>query len=107
MTDWDRYLCLAQFAINNAWHETVQQTPFFLNHGRAAKTPLDILLPHREDVENPASSSLQMICSVQWHVHKSSPLQHSKGKSAIMTLSMLKLCLLSMTSWFEFEEFWY
>ena len=29
--------------------------PFFLNHGRAAKTPLDILLPWREDVDNPAS----------------------------------------------------
>ena len=55
MTDWDKCLCLAQFAINNAWHETVQQTPFFLNHGRAAKTPLDILLPKREDVDNPAS----------------------------------------------------
>ena len=55
MTDWDQYLCLAQFAINNAWHEAVQQAPFFLNHGRAAKTPLDILLPWREDVDNPAS----------------------------------------------------
>ena len=29
MTDWDRYLCLAQFALNSAWHETVQQIPFF------------------------------------------------------------------------------
>ena len=48
-------MCLAQFAINNAWHETIQETPFFLNHGRAAKTPLDILLPWREDVDNPAA----------------------------------------------------
>ena len=55
MTDWDRCLCLAQFAIHSAWHETVQQTPFFLDHGRAAKTPLDILLPRRENVDNPAS----------------------------------------------------
>ena len=92
MTDWDR--CLAQFAINNAWHETVQQTPFFLNHGRAAKAPLDILLLRRENVDNP---SLQMICSGWLHVHKSSPLQHNKGKCAIMMLSMLMLCSLSMT----------
>jgi hypothetical protein len=35
----------------------VQQTPFFLNHGRAAKTPLGILLPHRKDISNPASCS--------------------------------------------------
>ena len=55
MTDWDKRLCLAQFAINNSWHETVQQTPFYLNHGRAAATPLDILLPHRKDIVNPAS----------------------------------------------------
>ena len=55
MTDWDKRLCLAQFAINNAWHETVQQTPFYLNHGRAAATPLDILLPNRKDIVNPAS----------------------------------------------------
>ena len=48
LTDWDRCLFLAQFAINNAWHETVQQTPFFLNHGRAAKTPLESFLPMRE-----------------------------------------------------------
>ena len=30
MTDWDQYLCLAWFASNNAWLETIQQTPFFL-----------------------------------------------------------------------------
>ena len=26
MTDWDQHLCLAQFAMNSAWHETIQQT---------------------------------------------------------------------------------
>ena len=88
MTDWDRCLCLAQFAINNAWHETVQQTPFLLNHGRAAKTPLDVLLPDLH------LASLQMICSGWLHLHKSSLLQHNKGKSAIMMLSMSILCLL-------------
>ena len=55
MLDWDRWLCLAQLAINNAWHETTQQTPFFLNLGRAPRTPLDILLPKSGDVENCAS----------------------------------------------------
>ena len=55
MIDWDKHLCMAQFAMNSAWHETTQQTPFFLNHGRAPKTPLDILLPHRPAIDNPAS----------------------------------------------------
>ena len=61
MTDWDQCLQLAQFAINNAWHETVQQTPCYLNHGRAAKTPLDILVPTREDIHNPASCCLLFV----------------------------------------------
>ena len=57
MTDWDQHLCLAQFAINSAWHETIQQTPFFLNHGKSPKTPLDITIPHRPVLDNPVSCS--------------------------------------------------
>ena len=53
MLDWDSWLCLAQFATNNAWHETTQQTPFFLDLGRAPRTPLNIL--QRGDVHGPAS----------------------------------------------------
>ena len=34
MSDWDRHLALIHFAIDNAWQESVQNTPFFLNHGR-------------------------------------------------------------------------
>ena len=57
MTDWDRHLCMAQFAINSAWHETIQQTAFFLNHGRSPKTPLDIVLPHRPVLYDPKCCS--------------------------------------------------
>ena len=57
MIDWDRHLCLAQFAMNSAWHETIQQTPFYLNHGRSPKTPLDIVIPHRPLLDNPVSCS--------------------------------------------------
>jgi len=55
MTDWDQHLCMAQFAMNTAWHETIQETPFFLNHGRSPKTPLDIVIPHRPVHDNPTS----------------------------------------------------
>ena len=41
--------------MNSAWHESIQQTPFFLNHGRSPKTPLDIITPHRPVLDNPAS----------------------------------------------------
>ena len=47
MLDWDKHLSSAQFAINNAWQETVQETPMFLNHGRHPKSPLTVLLPDK------------------------------------------------------------
>ncbi|KAJ9514002.1 hypothetical protein QJQ45_021113 [Haematococcus lacustris] len=31
--DWAEYLPLVEFAINNAWQESVRSTPFFLNYG--------------------------------------------------------------------------
>jgi hypothetical protein len=37
--DWDTKLSLAEFAINNAWHESVGHTPFFLNYGQNPLTP--------------------------------------------------------------------
>ncbi len=43
MTNWDELLVHAQFAINNAWQESVQNTPFYLNHGRHPRTPLECL----------------------------------------------------------------
>ena len=47
MQDWDQHLSSVQFAINNAWQETVQETPMFLNHGRHPKSPLTVQLPDK------------------------------------------------------------
>ena len=47
MLDWDKHLSSAQFAINNAWQETMQATPMFMNHGRHPKSPLTVLLPDK------------------------------------------------------------
>ena len=38
--DWDEHLDMAEFAINNAWQESVQETPFMLNSGQH---PLDVM----------------------------------------------------------------
>lgn len=38
--DWDKLLCLAEFAINNAYHESLGTTPFFLNYGQHPLTPV-------------------------------------------------------------------
>lgn len=40
MNDWDKHLGMVQFAINNAWQEFVQETPFFLNFGKHPRTVL-------------------------------------------------------------------
>ena len=31
-TDWDEHLDMAEFAVNDAWQESVQETPFMLNY---------------------------------------------------------------------------
>jgi hypothetical protein len=37
--DWDKYLSVGEFAVNNAWQESIRETPFFLNSGRHPTTP--------------------------------------------------------------------
>ncbi len=55
MQDWDSHLKTAQFAINNSWHESVKETPLFLNRGRHPKSPLTVKLPTLPS-PNPAST---------------------------------------------------
>ena len=40
--DWDRLLSTAEFAYNSAWHESVKASPFELNFGQQARTPLGL-----------------------------------------------------------------
>eukprot|EP00877_Chromochloris_zofingiensis_P003160 jgi/Chrzof1/12845/Cz07g09130.t1 len=43
MDDWDGVkLALAEFAVNNAWQESVQDTPFRLNYGQHPLTPASV-----------------------------------------------------------------
>ena len=37
--DWDLWLPIVEFAINNSYNETTGNTPFFLNYGRHPQTP--------------------------------------------------------------------
>jgi hypothetical protein len=43
--DWDLWLPLAQFAINNSYHESIHNTPFFVNTGMHPRTPMTVNLP--------------------------------------------------------------
>lgn len=40
--DWDCKLAAAEFAVNNSWHPTIGNTPFFLNYGQHPLTPVTI-----------------------------------------------------------------
>ncbi len=61
MTNWDDLLMHAQFAINNAWQRSVQNTPFYLNHGRHPKPPFSASLERGRTLpsksKNPASAA--------------------------------------------------
>jgi hypothetical protein len=38
--DWDELLDCAEFAVNNAWQESIKNTHFFLNFGQHPRTPI-------------------------------------------------------------------
>jgi hypothetical protein len=40
--DWDKWLFAAEFAINNAYQESIQSTPFFLNTGQHPLSPTEV-----------------------------------------------------------------
>ncbi len=65
-SDWDVWLPLAQFAVNNSWHESIQTTPFYLNHGAHPRTPLTVRMP----VHAPEAS--EFVDHIQACVHRAS-----------------------------------
>lgn len=46
-TDWDEKLSCAEFAINNADHESIGCTPFYLNYGHHPYLPVTLMDQHR------------------------------------------------------------
>jgi hypothetical protein len=44
--DWDKWLPLVQFAINNSWQESIKTTPFYLNTGGHPQTPVLVKMPN-------------------------------------------------------------
>ena len=43
-TDWDLHLAQAEYAINDAWHASLQTTPFVLTYGEPPASQLDLYL---------------------------------------------------------------
>lgn len=48
--DWDEHLPFAEFAINNALHKSVQNTPFMLNYGQHPDTPIQLVIAQHHKV---------------------------------------------------------
>lgn len=46
--DWDKWLFAVEFAINNAYNEATQTTPFFMNYGQHPLTPVDAQRKHSD-----------------------------------------------------------
>jgi hypothetical protein len=68
LDDWDLLLSRAEFAHNNAFHESVQETPFYLNHGRHPRTPMggkrDDVYPDSAAFVERLRSTLTLACKL-------------------------------------------
>ena len=49
-TDWNDLLPMAEFAIDNAYHESIQNTPFMLNYGQHPHMPAELPVGHHSRV---------------------------------------------------------
>jgi transposase InsO family protein len=64
-SDWDRWLPLVQFAVNNSWQESVRNTPFFLNMGAHPVTPTLPRFPAHPRVPEAAEFAKQVLAVVE------------------------------------------
>ena len=53
--DWDRWLPVVEFALNNSVHSSTGATPFFLNYGRHPNTPLSLQTPRMKSATVPSA----------------------------------------------------
>lgn len=102
--DWDEWLPLAQFAVNNSKQESLKATPFFLNSGRHPKTPATVTansdLPGAEEFASSlhqaiaeAKSALQAAQQRQKAVAdgKTRPVEFSVGQKVALDTRHLTL----------------
>lgn len=66
--DWDEHLDMAELATNNALHASTGFTPFYLNHGRDAKLPLDHAIAELVPTNSPEAAD--RIARLQSDLHR-------------------------------------
>ena len=57
--DWDTFLPCCEFAMNNAWNESIRTTPFFLNYGRHPRSRSDFVFDKSEYQSADYAQSIQ------------------------------------------------
>lgn len=54
--DWDKHLTAVEIAINNSKQSSTDFTPFYLNHGRDMKLPIDVAIRKLDSSVNPSAA---------------------------------------------------
>ncbi len=70
MTNWKELLVHAQFAVNSPWQKSVQNTPFYLNHGRRPGMPWSASLE--------SGRTLHSITKIPASAAVAKPIAHAK-----------------------------
>ena len=60
LNDWDDLLEAVEFAVNNAWQESIQTTPFMLNYGQQPRLPGQVSFPAEVPAATKFTSEWQM-----------------------------------------------
>ena len=100
-SDWAEHLPMVEFAINDAWCEATQSTPFFLNHGQHPITPVELELnmptrvPHAYGfVQHTITGALERAREamrvaqqrmLQSHEGKRRPVEYKPGQQVLLS----------------------
>ncbi len=68
-TDWDELLPFALFAYNTSFHSTLQETPYYLNHGRQARTITDSITDDDLHTQTDVHAYAHQLATKLYEVH--------------------------------------
>ncbi len=79
------FLCMRNLLLNNAWQELVQNTTFYLNHGRQPRAPLSVSRQRGRTLPSKRKKNLLLLlhstCKPQLRVPKYARSMHSKPEA--------------------------
>ena len=96
--DWDEHLDAAEFAINNAWQESVRNTPFFLNSGQHPLTPASADLDTKAPAAQAFTEDLQAaveLAKTSWQSAHDRQAEYANQKRLEVTYNVDDEVLLS------------